>query len=131
VESERVELVRRAYRDFRRGSFDLDLVHPDAVWDLTARVFDPRIYRGRDGVREFVRDALEVWEEWFVEPEQIMEGPDTVVAAVHTRARGRGSGVVVEDRAVNVWRFQDGKVIGFKVYRDLDEALRSAGIGSP
>ena len=35
---------------------------PDVVLDMSARVFNPQVYEGYDGLRQFRADAREVWE---------------------------------------------------------------------
>jgi ketosteroid isomerase-like protein len=61
-----VEIVRRLYdmfpaRDFSAGE---DLVHPDAVFDVSRNVFNPGVHRGIDGFRHFVKQVDEMWEDF-------------------------------------------------------------------
>ena len=66
-------------------------------------------------------------------PDPLRPGPasgrgGSVVAAVRLDARGRSTGIPVEQRLGQVWSFQDGKVIQVRSYLTYREALQAAGV---
>lgn len=65
-----------------------------------------------------------------ITPEEYIGRGDVIIANVRVRVRGRGrdSGIEVEARGPHVWRFRDGKVIGFTLYQELDAALEATGL---
>jgi hypothetical protein len=43
---------------------------------------------------------------------------------VHQRARGKGSGVMIESDMFQVWTFRGGKAVRMRVRNSREEALR-------
>ena len=129
---ENVELVRRCYQLWTSRDFSAipKVMDPEVVIDLSRNVFNPAVYRGHDGVRQYVEAVEEVWKEFQVRPEEFIDGGNTVVTAVRISGRGGGSGVPVEMRLFNIWTLREGKVLRMTGgYRDRAEALEAAGLG--
>jgi ketosteroid isomerase-like protein len=129
---ENVEIVRAvmAYQagDAEDDAFLERYFHPDVEWDLTHRSFDPRIYHGHEGIREWNDQLSEAWAEWRSEPEEFLESGDQVVVLVRAYGRGRVSGLELVEKSASVVTLRDGKVSRMKVYLDREQALRDAGI---
>ncbi len=123
------ELVRRAL-ELTNGP-DLpdeelaDLFAPDVVLDLTARVFNPKVYEGYDGLREFRADALEIWESLIISPAEIVEEGNRVLVITRVQSRGRASGVPMEAEGAGIWTVAEGRLIHYRLLGlvDRDEAL--------
>jgi ketosteroid isomerase-like protein len=119
------EQVRRAYaalaeRDFAALS---ELAVPDFELDVTDRVFNPATYRGEEGLRQFLAEVDELWESMEMEIERLVERDDEVLALLRVDIKGRGSGVVLEDRIAQRWTARDGKFVRMRVYADQEAAL--------
>jgi ketosteroid isomerase-like protein len=88
---------------------------------------DGELRRGPHAVTDFFRDWIDQWEEpdsdWTLQ----QTGPDTVLALVTTRGRGRVSGVPVEMRFAQVWTFRDGEPARMVLYPDAEKGRRAAG----
>ncbi len=130
MSQENVELVRRAYDAWDRRDFEAlpELVHPDFEADLTVRVLNPDRYVGVEGLRRLVDELGETWEAMTLEPEEFIDAGDQVVVPVVARLSGRGSGLQMEDRIIQVWSIRNGKAERLRVFTDRAEALRSAGL---
>ena len=130
MSQENVELVRRAYDAWDRRDFEAmsDLLHPDFELDLTARVLNPDRYVGVEGLRRFVDELGETWDDMGLEPEEFIDAGDQVVVPILARLRGRGSGLSLQDRIVQVWSVREGKAERVQVFTDRDEAFRAAGL---
>jgi ketosteroid isomerase-like protein len=132
---ENVEAVRRLLETSVRPNFsdaELEqLFHPDVHLDLTVREVNPATYDGYGGVRQFVRDLFEIWDEWnFMPPFELLPGEDDRVLAVYTiSGRGRSSGVAVEMQVYNVFTVRAGRVVRMKSCRDRSAAFEAAGFG--
>jgi ketosteroid isomerase-like protein len=88
-----------------------------------------RSYIGHGGIREYFEDIESAWAEWNVDVERVAEGDDGRVAIVMTmRARGKGSGIEVDERTAHIWTLGDGLLLRNELYRDPDEALRALGL---
>ena len=52
---------------------------PPSVGTLSERVFNPAVYEGHDGIRRFVAELDEVWDEFRIEPVEFIDAGDAVV----------------------------------------------------
>jgi ketosteroid isomerase-like protein len=59
---------------------------------------------------------------------RIFDGGDIVVAEVVFSGRGAASGVEVAQEEAHTWTFQEGKLVRFEWGRNLNEALKAAGL---
>ncbi len=92
---------------------------------------DGPVLHGRDAVTDFFRDWIEQWHEpdtdWSLE----QTGPDTILALVTTRGRGRASGVPVELSYAQVWTFRGHVPARMVLYADRDKGRNAAGADPP
>jgi hypothetical protein len=84
-------------------------------------------WRGHDGVRRYFADWQESFDESRAELLDVVHAGDRVLVAVHTRARGRGSGIPIENSRFHVFTMSGGMVVRFAVYADEAEARAAAG----
>jgi ketosteroid isomerase-like protein len=129
--AEDLEIIRKAYeawnrRDYRAAT---DFLDPQVEFDASARVMNPDIYHGHEGFRRLVEEVAEVWDQWRIDPEEFLERGDGIVVVARARARGRASGVELDEVAYNVWKLRHGKVVKVAFYYDKDDALRNASGG--
>jgi ketosteroid isomerase-like protein len=128
---ENVELVRSIYGlGGGRDALEDAIRHfsPDIEWDFSERVFNPKVYKGHDGVRAWQRELEDVWGGWENHVERIVGAGDTVVAIVRSQGRGRGSGVELSERWAQLWTIKDGVATRVRHYRNPAEALAAAGL---
>jgi ketosteroid isomerase-like protein len=126
---ENVEVVRAAEQAFNR--MDLEAfaayAHPEIEWD--AGLIGTQTYRGRNGVREMLRDVQKSWSEMRME---IIGEPlgvdDTVVFEARLVARGRSTGAPVDASQFFVARFKDGSCIQARAFTSRSEALEAVGL---
>jgi ketosteroid isomerase-like protein len=115
------EIVARLFEAFSRGDLAdvLSLIHPEIVFQpLTATVArggEP--YRGHDGMRRYMADVQEHWEQLTIDPVQIRAAGRAVVAL--GRVSGRGPAGSFED-APTTWvaKFKDGLVVHAQIFSD-------------
>jgi uncharacterized protein len=129
---ENVAAAKRIYEARNRGDIDAVLAEcdPDVTWRPHLATLGTAPIRGHEEVRAYMLSLKEDWESFQHEPEEFFDAGDVVVAFLHTRARGRGSGAVVEVPVAHVLRFEDGLCLGYVSYHDRAEALRVAGLDS-
>ena len=134
MSQENVEIVRRVYVQWEDELFKLDdvvfteLLDPDIEWDASRRTFDPAVYHGHDGIREFVAALREVWDSGRIEPIEFIPAGDQVVVTVRLFLVSRTDRQEVAANAAHVWTLQDGKVIRHCVFQTRAEALEAAGL---
>ena len=108
----------------------LEVCHPEIEFDSMLGI-GGRTYVGHDGIREYFDDIESAWEQWRVEVERAVEGPDGRVAIIMTmHARGQGSGLTLAERTAHIWTLEDGRLLRNHLFRDPELALRDLGIGA-
>jgi ketosteroid isomerase-like protein len=130
MSQENVEVVRRAWEASLRHDNEavFDLYDPRVEIVVQDSVEGPTTYVGVDGVREFFRDMLGVFDSLRSEVEEWIDAGDEVIAVMRNRARGRQSGVPVEGRDAHVWTVQNGKLRRLRIYPNKSEALKAVGL---
>jgi ketosteroid isomerase-like protein len=132
MSEENVEVVRQAYEAFNDGQIGtvLDLLDPEIEWNASDVFFDqPRTYQGRrTWFEEFLRDLMELFEEYRAEPEEIRDAGEQVVSIVRVGGPGRKSGAEVTALVAHVMTISDGQVVRFTEFKDPAEAFEAAGL---
>jgi ketosteroid isomerase-like protein len=104
--------------------------HPDIEWRAAeGEVDDIGVFKGRDAMRRYYADWLDMFDEFHAEVEEVIfHADDRVVAVIHTSARGRGSRAPAEGRYCVVYRVRDGQVVSGREYTTREQALDAVGM---
>ncbi len=123
---ENVEIVWRGYEHFNRsGEVDFSALDAEVVYDLSRRTFDRLVFRGHEGVREFLRLIWEQWASRRMDPQALIDAGDEVVASVRLVGVGRQSGVETMANTAHVWTFREGKIVRLTVFQTMEEAVEA------
>jgi ketosteroid isomerase-like protein len=76
-----------------------------------------------------VQSWLDAFDEFRVEPLEVIEEGDKLVAAVRQSGRGRGSGVDIAVEIAHVWTVRDGQAIRLESYPNVEAAREASGGG--
>ena len=129
MSQENVEVVRRGYEHYNRtGEPDYSVLDPEVVYDVSSRTFDPFVYHGHDGVREFLALIQEQWAAFRLEPQEFVDAGDSVVVSVRLVGVGKESGVETTANAAHLWTLRGGKIVRQTAFQTMDEALEAAGL---
>ena len=131
MSEENVEIVRRIWEADRQHDAEavLGAYAPEVEWeDNTGLWGDWGTARGRNGVRAAWRRWHEAFEEVRFDWDQVADTGDDVVVTYRARARGRGSGAVVDQAITLLWTLRAGKVVRIRSYGDRADALEAAGL---
>ena len=102
---------------------------PDVVLDMSTRVFNPKVYEGYEGLREFRRDAEEVWESLRISATEIIEEGDYVLVLTWIRSRGRGSAIPFDRQGgAGIWTVADGRLTHYRLLGDIDRDAALAAL---
>lgn len=120
-------LERRYALTWREDDLDAALADlpDDFEWVVPGHP-DGAVRHGPHAVTDFFRDWLAQWEEPDTEWTLEQTRPDTILAIVTTRGRGRASGVRVEMTFAQVWRFRDGEPVRMVLYPNPERGRRAA-----
>ena len=109
----------------------LDELDPEVEWHsaiMGSLSGEATVFRGRDGVREMLRDLYEAFGEFKVEYPEIRDLGDRLVAFGSWTSRGEGSGAETAAPVAPVVDFRNGKAIRVWTYFDSQQALEAAGL---
>ena len=87
------------------------------------------VFRGREGVEQYIGTLREVWSEYRFEPERFLDAGDRVVVFARIVGKGRASGAPFELEIAQVWTIHAGRATSLQAYRDRSQALEAAGLG--
>jgi ketosteroid isomerase-like protein len=128
MSQENVELVRESFERWNRGDRDFsraEVLHPD--FQVVSRM-PSEPFRGLEGLRRWMQEIDEQFEEWKVVVTELRDAGDQVVALGAAHLRGKGSGVPYEQSAGWLFEFQGDKLIRLQMFARPEEALEAAGL---
>jgi ketosteroid isomerase-like protein len=130
LSQENVELARKAYEAFNRRDPDAlaELCDPELEFVSLVAESEGQVFRGHEGVRAFFRQQDEAFDRIHAEIEEITESRDLLIIDVVFRARGRESGVPVEQHSWQAARIRANRILWWRFFRTRDEALVAAGL---
>jgi hypothetical protein len=118
------------------GELHRRLIHPEIKIDLSP-VEEYRILLPPDGRGEGLVAWRELWQRWFeswqtneVRHTQWEGHGDWVVVDVSTELQGRSSGAEVRFSNAQLWRVQDGRIVGWSVFASREDAVAAAHANS-
>ncbi len=126
---ENIEIVRQIWEADRRRDLETvrDAYAPEVEWEDTTGLWgDWGTARGPDGIQAAWRRWYEAFEDVQFEWEEVADAGDDVVATYRIRARGRGSGIVVEQPVTLLWTLRARKVVRIRAFADRTDALQAA-----
>jgi ketosteroid isomerase-like protein len=127
-----VRIVRQVFEAFNSEDIAriVEFTHPDFVAEVSAEIStEPDTYRGHDGIRRYFDSFQEAMYEIRFQAEQFWEVGESVVVALWLTARGRQTGIPVEQRTAGVWTIRDGRVLRIQAYSSASQALEAVGLG--
>ena len=133
MSEENVEIVRSTFR--RRGdpSRFFDLLDDEVEVDATSVGLLPDhsgLIHGKEAVIAYFRHYWGTWDnDYVLEPVEIIDaGGDRVVALLHERGRGRGSGTPFERHWAILYTLRGGKLVRWTTFATREDALKAAGL---
>ena len=126
MSQENVEVVRSYLELIQRRDLAaaLDCLDPDVEYEVGQEL----PMRGRVAVRAMWDRWDADWEDYELLPEEFIDAGDHVLVTVRCSARGRGSGVVVDNRTFDVYTLRDRKCVRKVEFNVRSEALEAAGL---
>jgi ketosteroid isomerase-like protein len=125
-----VEIVRRHLEAWRSETPEraLAFMREDVEFDASTRP-DGKVWHGRDGVSEALREWLEIWGEFHLELEELVDaGEDRVVSLWNERGRAKQSGALMSETGATVFTLADGLIAAVLVSVDREGVLAGLGL---
>lgn len=129
---ENVEIVRRGWDHFLATGEPLEeVLAPGFVWDMSTFRDIPGLqphYEGAEGVRRFLREWTEPFDEWQIEVQALYDAGEKVVAVCEQRGRAKTTGLPVDMSLAMVFTVRGGLQTRMEMYADPDEAFKAVGL---
>ena len=126
-----VDLIREMFAAFNSEDIDriLAFTHPDfEVAVPPALSAEPDVYRGLEGMRRYWETFQDALEEIRFQPGRVAETAHGVLVDMHLTARGRQTGIPVEQHVIGIWEIREGKAFHIRVFPSMAEALAALGL---
>jgi ketosteroid isomerase-like protein len=130
MSQENIEIVKSFYDAWGRDEYPgpIELMDPEIEYVNPPGAVEPGTRCGLEAFSRAVGKVFEGWETWQMDPDGFRAVGDQVAVAVRYRARGRGSGVVVEGQESALWTLRDGKVVRYAWFHEPKDAFEAAGV---
>jgi ketosteroid isomerase-like protein len=131
MSEENVEIVRRSMEAVNEGDIDRAFSFADPGAELHSAIIggaEGRTYRGLAGFRQWYTDAMESFTDLRTELTEFRDLGDRVLAFGRIRARGRESGLQLDQETGWVVTFRRGRVVKAEGFLSRAEAVQAAGL---
>jgi ketosteroid isomerase-like protein len=122
------DVVHKAYEAWSRRDVDalLEVVHPESeARPILGANIGTSVYRGREGLREWFHDLHQEWETFETTVTRIEQRGDRALLTIQVHARGRASGVVIDDALFHIVEVRDGMIRRLEAFQDKGDAMRA------
>jgi ketosteroid isomerase-like protein len=125
-----VEMVQGLFEAFNTGDLDsvASFLAEDIQWIEVGGRLDRPQAMGRETLRNGFESLFETWQYYRLEPEEVRDLGDRVLAILREVARGRSSGLEVDGRWGYVITVRTGQIARVEAYRDPRQALSAVGL---
>jgi ketosteroid isomerase-like protein len=126
-----IAALRRVIEAFNSGDLERILACTDPDFEAVVPPefsAEPDTYRGHEGVRRYFETFAEAMEDVRFEPGRMWDGGDVLVVAMRVTAKGKQTGIPVEQRFAQTWRIRDGRALAVHAFPSLARALEVAGL---
>ena len=131
MSQENVELVRSMYRPGDPSRF-FELLHEGVQVDISKAPLlpdHPELIGGKQAALDFYRHYWGTWDEYVLEPAEIIDaGQDRVVVVHDERGSGKGSGAPFKRRWAVLYTMRKAKIVRIEQFIEPHEALEAAGL---
>jgi ketosteroid isomerase-like protein len=131
VGQDNIELLRTLYEHWERGDFaaTAEFFDSEVEFTRTGSELTAGEWRGFDEMRATFAEYMQAWEDLQSKAERFIDlGDDRVLVLERQTARGKTSGVVVENELGWLFTLRDGKIVRLEGYWHRAEAMRAAGL---
>jgi ketosteroid isomerase-like protein len=130
MSQENVEVVRRWLWAFENDTDAFrETIHPEIEWRaMEGAPDDVGLMQGLDAVEAYAQDWFDHFDDLRLEPEELIDAGDRVVAVQRLSGRAKRSGVETELRYAVVYTVSGGKIVRGREYATREQALESAGL---
>jgi ketosteroid isomerase-like protein len=109
----------------------LPYLHPEIEWVAPPEWLEDRLYKGHDGIRRLSAYWTQLFDEYRLIPERVMDAGDgRVVLLLQQEGRIIGSGDRVESPLGYLAEIRDTLVVRVEIFFSWDATLEAAGLSA-
>jgi len=123
-EDDRLAFEQVFFHDAATALIDPNTVYVDDVFPDHAG----EEFRGLDGTRRASKGWTEDCEWLLVELNEVIDAGERVVSIHDSEARMRHTGMEFAGPIAYLWTFRESKLLRYEAFRDVDTALKAAGV---
>jgi ketosteroid isomerase-like protein len=131
VADRNVQVARQSFERICARDIEalLELYDPAIDFEpLTGMQVESGGYHGHAGVRRYLEEAAQVWEEMLPHADDVRAVGDDVVILGGCAVRGRGSGAISDEPMAWVLTMRNGRVVRHRAFRSRSDALEAVGL---
>jgi ketosteroid isomerase-like protein len=129
MSQENVEVVRAGFAAYNRGDLDAmtQFYDPDVVFETLLL----GTHHGNEAIRLLYEENRKTLSGYAIDPIELIDAGDKVVAVVQVSGVGPASQIAMEDRdrVAFLFTLNNGRVVRQQSFRNREEALEAAGLG--
>ncbi len=121
------ETLQRSYEALNDGDIStvLEVIDPDIVWQEADHSPDAGSHRGRESFEAFFRSWLASFDNFRIEPLEVIERGEVLIAVVRQSGKGQASGIEVSVEIAHVWTIRDGRAVRWQTFASREDALEA------
>jgi ketosteroid isomerase-like protein len=126
-----IDVIREMFDAFNSEDVERILASTHEDFEVTVPPelsAEPDAYRGLEGMRRYWDTFQEAMEEIRFQPARVADTGHGILVEMHLTARGRQTGIAVEQLVIGVWEIRDGKAWRIRVFPTLAAALAALGL---
>ncbi len=127
MSQENLDLIRAGFAAHNRGDLDalVEVYDPDVVFETL--LLGTR--HGNEAIREIYEESRKTLSGYDVEPVELIDSGDQVVAVAQVTGVGSASQIAMDgDRFAFLFTVENGRIVREQAFRNRDEALEAAGL---
>jgi ketosteroid isomerase-like protein len=128
MSQQNIAFAKNVFERWNAGerTFPDEEIHPDVV--LVSRILGKDVH-GRDGVRSYLREIDEQFDQWNLDIEDWRACGDFVAAVGHVRLHGRRSGIAFDQALGVLFEIRNGQLLRFETFLDEpSDVFKAAGL---
>ena len=125
MSQENVEIVRASAVAYNDGDLDALMDLYDAEVEFVTLLLG--IQHGKAALRSMFEENQANLPGHRLDPEELIDAGDKVIAVAHQGGAGVASGIALDDRIAFVATLKDGLIVRLQTFRNKAEALEAAG----
>jgi ketosteroid isomerase-like protein len=126
MSQENVDLVRAGFAAYNSGDLDALMETYDPAVEFETLLLGN--HQGREAIRALFEENRRTLPGYRLDPEEVIDAGDKVIAVVHLGGAGRLSQIALDDRIAFLFTIKSGLLVRQQTFRNKEDALEAAGL---